>query len=167
MPRLCCYWCTYSLAHVLLQEGAVEVAWKKYHLHDDPTLHFASTHQTSAFSFRLMTTYTFLLLPRIPGIHFLSHCRRQCSSFLHGLPWAINSIWSLLAPNWTIVRRHDDDRALHITLPFQARSISLGRRFQAQLSDQLRNTYAIERARFRFPVGVPRVEKYSNDYVHS
>ena len=62
------------------------------------------------------------------------------------------------------MRRNDDDRVLRATLPFQARSIPPGQRIRGQLSDQLRNTFAIERARFRFPPGVPRVETHPSDY---
>ncbi|KAF3048062.1 hypothetical protein E8E12_009714 [Didymella heteroderae] len=61
------------------------------------------------------------------------------------------------------MRRNDEDRALRTPLPFQTRSIPPGQRIRAQLPDQLRNTFAVEKARLRFPAGIPRTDAHLSD----
>lgn len=62
------------------------------------------------------------------------------------------------------MRRSDEDRALRAPLPFQTRSMPPGQRLR-QLQDQIRNNFAVEKARLRFPAGLPRTDAHFSDYV--
>jgi serine/threonine protein kinase len=69
------------------------------------------------------------------------------------------------APNRVTMRRNDEDRVLRAPLPFQARSIPPGQRIRGQLPDQFRNTFAVEKARLRFPAGFSRTDTQFGDYI--